>query len=204
VDEPISGGKRNFVHGSPFNHNCSANHCVNQKETTTALARVEIVAARSSQGVLSAHCSMMPGARMLSENDLIGSWRLAAHYYLDDDGSTSEGPMGDQADGLLIYHEDGYMAASLMRTSPLTTTNGTLPPAYLGSRDDYIGYSGRWHVRDDTVVHEVIIGSHHRVVHTEQARQVQVGESGLQLTRRLDGPHDYVVMDWRRARGGAS
>lgn len=140
---------------------------------------------------------------MLSENDLIGSWRLAAHYYLDDDGSTSEGPMGDQADGLLIYHEDGYMAASLMRTSPLTATNG-LPPAYLGSRDDYLGYSGRWHVRDDTVVHEVIIGSHHRVVHTEQARHVEVGESGLQLTRRLDGPHDYVVMDWRRARGGAS
>jgi hypothetical protein len=136
---------------------------------------------------------------MLAEKDLAGIWRLAAHYYLEDDGSTSEGPMGDQADGLLIYHEDGYMAASLMRTGPQTSQNGTPPPTYLGSTDAYLGYSGRWHVRDNTVVHEVIIGSHPRVVHTEQVREVEVGETRLRLVRRLGGPHDCVVMDWRRA-----
>jgi hypothetical protein len=141
----------------------------------------------------------MPGAQMLSEKDLAGIWRLAAHYYLDDDGSTSEGPMGDQADGLLIYHEDGYMAASLMRTEPLTSENGSPPPTYLGSADNYLGYSGRWHVRDDTVVHEVIIGSQPRVVNTEQVRQAEVSDTGLRLVRRLGGPHDSVVMDWRRA-----
>ena len=136
---------------------------------------------------------------MLSEKDLAGIWRLAAHYYLEDDGSTCEGPMGDQADGLLIYHEDGYMAASLMRTAPLTSANGAPPPTYLGSADNYLGYSGRWYVRDDTVVHEVIIGSHPRVMHTEQVREVEVGHTGLRLLRRLGGPHDCVVMDWRRA-----
>ncbi len=35
---------------------------------------------------------------------------------LENDGSVSEGPLGDKAAGLLIYHEDGYMAASLLRT----------------------------------------------------------------------------------------
>lgn len=135
---------------------------------------------------------------MLSEKDLAGTWRLAAHYYLEDDGSTSEGPMGDQADGLLIYHEDGYMAASLMRTGPLTSPNGSSTASYLGSTDNYLGYSGRWRVHDDSVVHEVIIGSHPRVVHTEQVRQVEVGDTGLRLVRHLGGPHDYVVMDWRR------
>jgi Lipocalin-like domain len=141
---------------------------------------------------------------MLAEKDLVGVWRLVAHFYLEDDGSTSEGPMGDRADGLLIYHEDGYMAASLMRTEPLTGENRSAAATYLGSTDDYLGYSGRWYVRDDTVVHEVVIGSHPRVVNTEQVREVSCAEGGLRLLRRLGGPHDYVVMDWRRAEPAAS
>jgi hypothetical protein len=136
---------------------------------------------------------------MISEKDLAGVWRLVAHYYLEDDGSTSEGPMGDQADGLLIYHEDGYMSASLMRTEPLTSSNGTPPPTYLGSADNYLAYAGRWHVRDETVVHDVVIGSHPRVVDTRQVREVKVNDTDLRLLRRLGEPHDYVVMDWRRA-----
>lgn len=136
---------------------------------------------------------------MLSEKDLAGTWRLTAHYYLENDGSTSEGPMGDQADGLLIYHEDGYMSASLMRTEPLTSDNGSPPPSYLGSADNYLGYSGRWHLRGDTVVHEVFIASHPRAVNTEQIREAEASDNGLRLTRHLGGPHDFVVMDWRRA-----
>jgi hypothetical protein len=140
----------------------------------------------------------MSGAPMLSEKDLVGVWRLMAHFYLDEDGATSEGPMGDRADGLLIYHEDGYMAASLMRTESVTGENSSTP--YLGSTDNYLGYSGHWRVRDDTVVHEVIIGSHPRVVNTEQVREVSLDDDGgLRLLRRLGGPHDYVVMDWQRA-----
>ena len=136
---------------------------------------------------------------MLSEKDLAGSWRLVAHYYMEEDGSTSEGPMGDQADGVLIYHDDGYMAASLMRTKPLSDEDGSPPPTYLGSTDDYLGYSGRWRLHEDTVVHEVVIGSQARVVNTQQVRQVSLENGQLRLLRRLGGPHDYVVMDWRRA-----
>lgn len=135
---------------------------------------------------------------MLSELDLVGAWRLAAHFYLEDDGSTSEGPMGERADGLLLYHADGYMAASLMRTAP-RPVSGSPPASYLGSTDDYLAYTGRWHVRDHTVVHEVIIGSHPRVVNTRQVREVTMDGGRLRLLRRLGGPHDAVVMDWRRA-----
>jgi Lipocalin-like domain len=136
---------------------------------------------------------------MLSEKDLIGVWRLVSHFYLEDDGSTGEGPMGDRADGLLIYHEDGYMAASLMRTDRESSENGSASAPYLGSTDDYLGYSGRWRVRNNTVVHEVVIGSRPRVVNTEQIREVRLDDGDLRLLRRLSGPHDYVVMDWRRA-----
>jgi hypothetical protein len=130
---------------------------------------------------------------MLADTDLIGAWRLVAHYYLDDDATVAEGPMGAKADGILIYHADGYMAASLMRTEP--AADGA---TYLGSADDYLGYSGRWRLRDGEVVHDVVIGSHARVVNTEQIREVTLADGLLSLRRRLGGPHDWVVMDWQR------
>jgi hypothetical protein len=136
---------------------------------------------------------------MLSEKDLVGVWRLVALFYLEDDGSTSEGPLGNQADGLLIYHEYGYMAVGMMRTEPLTNEDGSPSATYLGSSDSYLGYAGRWHLRDGVVVHEVAIGSHPRVVNTEQIREVQLNAGCLRLRRRLGGPHDYIVMDWQRA-----
>lgn len=136
---------------------------------------------------------------MVTEDDLVGTWRLVACFYVDEDGSASEGPMGDRADGLLIYHGDGHMAASLMRQEPLSRNDGADVPTYLGTADDYLGYTGRWYVRDDTVVHEVVIGSPRRVVDTEQARRVEMTGGGLRLSRNLDGPHACVVMDWRRA-----
>ncbi|RAJ32107.1 lipocalin-like protein [Kitasatospora sp. SolWspMP-SS2h] len=131
---------------------------------------------------------------MASEQDLVGVWQLIAHYYLEEDGSISEGPLGDDAAGLLIYHQDGYMAASLMRTRPADSDE-----AYLGSTDDFLSYSGRWQVRGDTVVHRVSIGSHARVVDTEQVREIVLRDGGLRLQRRLGGPHAHVVMDWQRA-----
>jgi hypothetical protein len=62
VDEPISGGTTSFVPVARSTTTVPPTIAVNQKETTTALARVEIIAARLPQGVLSAHCSMTPGA----------------------------------------------------------------------------------------------------------------------------------------------
>jgi hypothetical protein len=136
---------------------------------------------------------------MLSENDLIGVWRLVDHFYLEGNGSASEGPLGKAASGLLIYHGDGYMTASMMRTAPPAGDDGSPPRTYLGSADDYLGYAGRWHLQGDVVVHEVSIGSHQRVVNTRQVREVQLHDGHLRLQRRLDGPHRYVVMDWQRA-----
>jgi hypothetical protein len=136
---------------------------------------------------------------MLSNEDLIGSWRLISHYYLDDDGTRTEGPLGDHAEGLLIYHEDGYMAASMMRTEPEKNSDGAPPATYLGSADDYLGYSGRWQLLDGVIAHQVSIGSRQRVVNTEQLREVALNDGCLSLRRHLGEPHSYVVMDWRRA-----
>jgi len=124
---------------------------------------------------------MNEGARMLSEKDLIGAWRLDNHYYLDQDGSVSEGPLGSDAEGLLIYHEGGHMTASMMRTR--FPEGDAAPPSYLGSSDNYLGYAGRWSVAGGEVRHEVLIGSHPRVVNTRQVREIRLTERGLTRIR---------------------
>lgn len=133
---------------------------------------------------------------MLMERDLVGAWRLVSHCYLNEDGSTDEGPLGAGADGLLIYHPSGFMAASLMRTD---SWSGDAPAPYLGSVESYLGYSGRWRVEKDAVVHQVVIGSHRRVVNTEQVRGARLTNGLLTLRNRLPDSTRHVVMDWRRA-----
>lgn len=132
---------------------------------------------------------------MLSEKDVIGVWRLVSHYYLDEDGSTSEGPLGVAAEGLLIYEAAGYMAASVMRTAESATSSAT----YLGTSADYLGYSGRWWLegQDGVVVHDVVVGSQPRVVRTRQLREARLIDGRLLLSRRLEGTRS-IVMDWER------
>ena len=134
---------------------------------------------------------------MLSEKDLIGVWRLTAHYYLHEDGSISEGPLGKGADGVLIYDATGWMGVGMMRTESVTATAdaGTGPPLSF-----YLGYTGRWRVSGDEVVHEVTVGSHPRVADTDQVREARLHDGGLSLRRPvLPGSTRYIVMDWCRA-----
>ncbi|MFJ9153326.1 lipocalin-like domain-containing protein [Streptomyces sp. NPDC102270] len=133
---------------------------------------------------------MSPQEHLTAEG-LVGSWRLVTHFYLAEDGSTRAGPCGDRADGLLIYDAHGYMSAALMRTADPDTASGT-PVAYMG-------YSGRWRVAGDHVVHEVVVGSHPRIVHTEQVRQARLDRDRLVLRERLGGSPRFLVLEWRRA-----
>ncbi|MEV6118491.1 lipocalin-like domain-containing protein [Streptomyces sp. NPDC052109] len=128
----------------------------------------------------------------ISGESLVGSWRLVAHFYLAEDGSTRPGPCGEHAEGLLIYDGRGYMSAALMRTGrPAADGSGT--------RAGYMGYSGRWRVAGDRVVHEVLVSSHPRVVNTEQVREARLENGRLTLRERLGGAPRSLVLQWRRA-----
>jgi hypothetical protein len=119
---------------------------------------------------------------MPAPEDLVGVWRLTSHLFRDPDGSTAPGPLGPTATGLLIYHPDGYLSASLMRpASP--------PPAYMG-------YSGRWHLTGDTVTHHVEISSHPHLVGTAQTRSLHLSAPHLTLTEHL--PNRSFVLTWHR------
>nr|WKU62170.1 Aln5 alnumycin cyclase [uncultured bacterium] len=134
---------------------------------------------------------------MLSEKDLIGAWRLVSLYYRDEDGSTGEGPLGPAVDGLLIYGEHGYMGVGMMRVGDRPGADHR--PGY--PEDCYLGYSGRWRSEGDVVVHDVAIGSHPRVVGTEQVRDVRLDGDRLVLSRPVAGASRRIVMEWLRVAG---
>jgi hypothetical protein len=67
----------------------------------------------------------------------------------------------------------------------------------------YLGYSGRWRVAGDRLVHRVAVGSHARVVGTEQIREARLEGDRLTLRESL-GAGRYLVLEWRRAEPAAA
>lgn len=127
---------------------------------------------------------------MLAEGDLVGVWRLDSHHYLNGDGSTDEGPLGERPDGMLIYEARGYVSVAMMRTEDGPRTDGPVVR--------YMGYSGCWRVSDDLVIHEVAVSSDPRIVNTAQIREALLDHDGLTLRRRIDETPRYIVLRWQR------
>lgn len=134
---------------------------------------------------------------MLSEADIIGVWRLISNLDVDEDGATSEGPLGPHPKGLLIYSGHGYMSVSMMRTGRLSgaSSGPGKPPT------TYMGYSGTWRLIDGVVVHEVEVSSHPRMVNTTQIREAVLADARLTLyaTALIDGRAQRRVLSWQRA-----
>lgn len=134
---------------------------------------------------------------MLSEADFIGVWRLISNLDVDEDGTTSEGPLGPHPKGLLIYGGHGYMSVSMMRTGRLSgaSSGPGRPPT------TYMGYSGTWRLVAGVVVHEVQVSSHPRMVDTKQIREAVLDDDLLTLyaTTLIDGRTQRRVLSWQRA-----
>jgi hypothetical protein len=126
---------------------------------------------------------------------LAGVWRLVAYHELDETGATSEGPLGPDPQGMLMYAPGGYVAVSMMRPQDGAATS-TAP---LGDgQETFMGYAGRWRLEGDRVVHQVQVSAHPAQVGTEQVRDVVL--DGDQLTlygTRLSG-HGRRMLRWRK------
>ena len=103
--------------------------------------------------------------------ELLGVWRLRSYVDLDERGSSRPGPLGTHPSGLLIYEPTGFMAVSMMAG------------AAGAGQESFMGYAGRWRLRDDRhVVHLVDVSAHAQMVGTEQEREFHVEDGRLTLT----------------------
>ncbi|MEV7421600.1 lipocalin-like domain-containing protein [Streptomyces sp. NPDC091212] len=122
--------------------------------------------------------------------ELAGLWRLVAYFDIDDEGTTSEGPLGPEPRGLLFYSADGYMSVDMMRPGP--------PGPAVG----YMGYAGGWRVSGNQLVHMIEVCSNPLWADTEQIRDVTLDGDRLVLSGSavVSGQPQRRVLHWERAR----
>jgi hypothetical protein len=105
----------------------------------------------------------------VSAKALLGAWRLVSWSFVYDDGRPTEYPLGSDANGLILYTEDGHVSATLMRTT--------------GAAESF-AYAGRYEVRDGTVYHSIEVATNPALVGITSTRHIAL--DGDRLT--LSGP----------------
>jgi hypothetical protein len=111
---------------------------------------------------------------------LLGAWRLVSWSFVYDDGRPAEYPLGSDAEGLILYTEDGHVSATLMRTT--------------GAAESF-AYAGRYEVRDGAVYHSIEVATNPALVGITSTRHIAL--DGDRLT--LSGP-DFSASSGRTQR----
>jgi Lipocalin-like domain len=113
----------------------------------------------------------------------VGSWSLKSWTMNTSDGRT-EHPFGEDAVGMILYTNDGHMAAHLMRrrrthSAIENARESTLDPTQI----EYISYCGPYSVREEekTVAHHVEAASITDWVDTDLVRRFRFSDDSLTL-----------------------
>jgi hypothetical protein len=122
----------------------------------------------------------------MTDNPLLGSWRLVRWEIAYGDGRRPTLPYGDAASGLILYAADGWMNACIARGGrpPLSSDSVRSAPEAerLSAFESYFAYAGRYALRRDggrlQVVHSVSHALNPNFVGSEQVRNVELHDDG--------------------------
>lgn len=134
------------------------------------------------------------------KNKILGTWKLLSYYRLDEDGEKVY-PLGTDPSGFLMYTEDGYMSAQLMKQN---RPDYTLEGLHNGTREEmaeaahgYHAYAGKYEIdeEDGSVYHhnEVSLIPNRRG--DIQDRQIEFQGDRITITSRTSSTH--IV--WKKA-----
>src|SRR5258708_13105628 len=105
------------------------------------------------------------GTKSLREQ-LIGAWKLLSYVETPVDGSPKRFPMGENAQGIIMYTPDGYMSAQLMTPGRRQFASGDwfkgTPQEYSEEGGGYIAYSAPCHVDEPNqpLTHPIPVSLH--------------------------------------------
>ena len=133
-------------------------------------------------------------------NGLIGAWRLVSWSLVYADGRAPEHPLGEDAQGILMYTADGHVSATLMkkaRPAQAPESEAEAARAY----GESFAYAGRYEVRDDAAYHSIQIATNPVLIGITSTRHIALEGDRLILS----GP-DFAAssprtqrIEWRRA-----
>lgn len=92
------------------------------------------------------------------QNPIIGTWKLLSFEVIKDD-ETRVNPFGKELNGLLIYHENGYMSGIISGEGrpniSSTASMGISEKERAAIAQNFIAYAGKYHINGDMVIHEI-------------------------------------------------
>ncbi len=142
--------------------------------------------------------------RAMASNPLVGTWRLVSWENRSVDGQIIH-PLGEDAEGYIMYNQDGYMFVAIMGPNRLRFATDDLLSATkeeeAQAEETYVSYCGRYEFKGDTVVHHVELSLFPNWVGVEQERLVEVRGNRLTLSTRpilLGGMQQSAHLIWER------
>lgn len=139
--------------------------------------------------------------------DLFGAWRLVAYTAQDDQGAGLHHPLGDDADGFLMYTPDGYMSVQMMRRNRVDYDQPDISGGTADQNADaaagYLAYCGPFGIDPETgTVHHLIeVSLLPNWLRTVQLRQPSLQKNRLTMHARysVGGALIDSVLRWSRA-----
>jgi hypothetical protein len=133
---------------------------------------------------------------------LIGAWRAVSWYEKDADGNFFY-PLGEKANGQLIYSAEGRMSAQLVSANMTKFANGDWREATAEERTkawlEYFGYYGTFSIdpENNVVIHYVEGSSFPNLLGTKQIRYFRF--EGERLVLNAETAWGKVQVVWERA-----
>jgi hypothetical protein len=129
----------------------------------------------------------------LGRDDLVGGWRLSAWYAEGSDGERNY-PMGENAEGMIMYTPDGWVTAVIHAGARQPTSDSGTANA------SYFNYCGRWRLDGDAVIHTIEHALDQSIVGAEVRREIKLDGDMLNFTGAgaVDGATNIII--WQRTR----
>ncbi|ASF38419.1 hypothetical protein CEH05_04510 [Halobacillus halophilus] len=149
---------------------------------------------------------MNEAERTLKEK-LTGVWKLV-NYQVTDSRGVSNHPMGKDASGIAIYHEDGYMSVQIMSSRRLAYAAGGIhtgpTKAVAAAAKGYLAYSGTYEIDSgkSMVEHYMTVSLNPNWEGDTQPRYVQFEGDRLIINSQpvfIQGQEKNTQLIWERA-----
>lgn len=141
----------------------------------------------------------------MSENPLVGTWRLVS-FVVRDEAGRLEFPFGRDAVGFITYTADGQMAVQLGRKERAPVAGGdwvgATPTEIETAARDYIAYCGTYEYRDSGVAHRVELSLMPNWIGGELTRLVAFDGDRVTLSTPptpVGGRQQIATLIWQRA-----
>jgi hypothetical protein len=146
----------------------------------------------------------------MTNDKLVGTWRLVSASSTTSTGERIEAPYGPSPTGFLTYGADGRMTSliSYGGRKPLSFGGGTrsAQEEQAEAFNTFLAYAGRYTLGDDEVTHHVEISSIQNYINKDLVRSIKFDGDQITLTTppmAVNGKIQTMELVWQRLPAGS-